>query len=128
MPYGNGTRLPRQNGHVGKHRARTAEQTCPRPQAALPLFIAVLKVLLNNGRVLIRWDIGHIFELQDRMGAVTQFGKRDIEAPRLYALVVPPPPAAGTNAHEIHRPVTDVMVTIPLKILRGKFPVARHDP
>src|SRR5438132_12278678 len=102
MPDGDGARLPRQDRNVREHRARTAEQTRPRPQAALPLFIAVPKILLNDGRVLIGWDIWYVFELQDRMGAVAQFGKGDIEAPRLYALVVPPPPAAGTNAHQVH--------------------------
>src|SRR5215510_9305081 len=121
MPDGNGARLPRQDGHVGKHRARTAEQACPRPQASLPLFIAVPKILLNNGRVLIRWDIWHVFELQDWMGTVAQFGKGDVEASRLRALVVPPPSAAGANTHQIHGAVTDVMIAISLEILCSKF-------
>src|SRR5712691_5562161 len=128
MPDGNGARLPRQDGHVGEHRARTAEQTRSLPQASLPLFIAVPKILLNNGRVLIGWDVWHVFELQDWMGAVAQFGKGDVEAPRLHALVVPPPPATGANTHQVHGAVTDVMIAISLEILCGKFPVARHNP
>ena len=62
------------------------------------------------------------------MRAVAQFRKGDVEAPRLHALVVPPTPAAGANAHQVHGAMADVVVAIPLKILRSKFPVARHDP
>src|SRR5262249_9687077 len=125
---GNGARLPRQDGHVGKHCARTAEQARPLPQASLPLFVAVPKILLNNRRVLIGWDIGHVFELQDWMGAVAQLGKGDVEAPRLHAFVVPPPPAARANTHQVYRAVANVMITISLEILCSEFPVARHNP
>jgi hypothetical protein len=62
------------------------------------------------------------------MSTVAQFRKGDVEAPRLYALVVPPTTAAGANAHQVHGAVTDVMIAISLEILCSKFPVARHDP
>src|SRR5262249_14899470 len=114
MPDGNRARLPRQDGHVREHRACTAEQARALPQASLTLFVAVPKILLNNGRVLIGWDVGYVFELQDWMGTVAQFGKGDVEAPRLHALVIPPPTAAGANAHQVYGAVTDIVVAIPL--------------
>jgi hypothetical protein len=36
--------------------------------------------------------------------------------------------ATRTNADQIHRPMADVMIRIPGKILGSKFPVAGHEP
>src|SRR5262249_21720713 len=129
MPDGNRARLPGQIGHSGKHRAHETEQTCPRTQASLPLLIAMLEVRFDLGSIPITRAVRHILELEKGHGTMAQCRKRSGEPPGGGALIgVPAASATGTNANQVNGAMADVVVSVPSKVLGGKFPVAGDAP
>src|SRR5215510_8345673 len=129
MPDGNRAGLPGQIGHSGEHRAYETEQTRSRTQTSLPLLIAVLEVRFDLRGVSIARAVRHILELEKGHGTMAQCRKRSGEPSGGGAFIsVPAASATGTNANQVNRAMADVVISVPRKILGGKFPVARHEP
>ena len=73
---------------------------------------------LGNRRVLISRDVGDVLQVKVAHRGVAQLRERQVEPAGFSKLsIVPAPPAAGPDAHNVHRTVAYVVGAIACEIL-----------
>src|SRR5206468_8652506 len=122
-------RLPRQRRHVREHRARAAEEApvlAPPPPA---VFLAAPEVVRDDRRVLVRRRERRVVVSEERDHRVTELRERDVEPPRLVALLhVTAPLAARTDPDHVDRAVAHAVVAVAREVLGRELPVAGDEP
>src|ERR1700730_2709841 len=129
MPDCDRARLPRMQCRIREDFAGAADDARPLAALLAPFFFATGKIFRHHRGVLIGGRHRLVIGEQVNPGLVAAVIERDVQPARHQPLLqVAAAAAAGADADQIDRAVTDVVVAVAAEILGREFPVARDQP
>src|ERR1700732_778785 len=129
MPDCNRARLPRVQCRMREDVAGATDDAGPLAALLAPFFFAMGKIFRHHRGVLIGGRHRLVIGEQVNPGLVAAVIERAVHPARHQPLLqVAAAAAAGADADQIDRAVTDVVVAVAAEILRREFPVARDQP